>query len=106
MTEVKASVISRYRDGQGISGPLPIPSHEPFMTFLLDLYEGRYGIENTRQAMLEVRQVGLVPFCVTIDDEGAEYLPRLLGTGHFVVICDPSELPQRLPRLHARLTQP
>jgi nitric oxide reductase NorD protein len=72
----------------------------------LDLYEGRYGIEDTRQAVLEARRAGLVPFCVTIDDEGAEYLPHLFGTGHFVVIRDPSELPRRLPRLYARLTCP
>jgi nitric oxide reductase NorD protein len=72
----------------------------------LDLYEGRYGIEDTRQAVLEARRAGLVPFCVTIDDEGAEYLPHLFGTGHFVVIRDPSELPRRLPRLYARLTYP
>ncbi len=70
----------------------------------LDLYEGRYGIEDTRQAVLEARRAGLVPFCVTIDDEGAEYLPHLFGAGHFVVIRDPSELPRRLPRLYARLT--
>jgi len=72
----------------------------------LDLYEGRYGIEDTRQAVLEARRAGLVPFCVTIDDDGAEYLPHLFGTGHFVVIRDPSELPRRLPRLYARLTCP
>lgn len=71
----------------------------------LDLYEGRYGIEDTRQAVLEARRTGLIPFCVTIDDEGAEYLPHLFGAGHFVVVRDPRELPRRLPRLYARLTQ-
>ncbi len=50
--------------------------------------------------MFEARQVGLVPFCVTIDDEGVEYLPHLLGTGHFFVIRDLSGL----LRLYARLT--
>jgi nitric oxide reductase NorD protein len=71
----------------------------------LDLYEGRYGVEDTRQAVLEARRAGLVPFCVTIDDEGADYLPHMFGAGHFVVIREPSELPRRLPRLYARLTQ-
>ena len=72
----------------------------------LDLYEGRYGIEDTRQAVIEARRADLIPFCVTIDSEGAEYLPQLFGPGHFVVIRDPSELPRRLPRLYARITQP
>jgi hypothetical protein len=35
----------------------------------------------------------------TIDDEGAEYLPHLLGTGHFFVIRDSSGLQWLYPRL-------
>ncbi len=35
----------------------------------LDLYEGRYGVEDTRQAVLEARRQGLTPFCITIDRE-------------------------------------
>lgn len=41
----------------------------------LDRYEGRYGIEDTRQAVIEARSQGLVPFCITIDKEAADYLP-------------------------------
>jgi nitric oxide reductase NorD protein len=72
----------------------------------LDRYEGRYGIEDTRHAVLEARRAGLMPFCVTIDDEAGEYLPHLFGAGHYVVIRDPAELPRELPILYARLTQP
>ena len=70
----------------------------------LDRYEGRYGIEDTRQAVREARRLGLEPFCVTIDDSGNDYLPHLFGTGGYVVIRRPSELPSRLPLLYARLT--
>src|SRR5690606_3844892 len=31
----------------------------------LDLYDGRYGIEDTRVAVVEARNRGIVPFCVT-----------------------------------------
>ena len=72
----------------------------------LDRYEGRYGIEDTRHAILEARRAGLMPFCVTIDDEAGEYLPHLFGAGHYVVIRNPAELPRELPILYARLTQP
>ncbi len=41
----------------------------------LDHYEGRYGIEDTRMALLEARREGLHPFCVTIDQEADDYLP-------------------------------
>jgi nitric oxide reductase NorD protein len=42
---------------------------------------------------------------VTIDDEGADYLPHLFGAGHYVVIHRPQDLPRELPLLYARLTQ-
>ena len=70
----------------------------------LDKYEGRWGIEDTRHAVQEVRRQGLEPFCVTIDPEGNDYLPHLFGSGGYVVIRRPAELPSRLPLLYARLT--
>jgi len=70
----------------------------------LDQYEGRYGIEDTRQAVLEARRLGLQPFCVTIDAKGNDYLPHLFGNNGYVVIRRPSDLPKRLPMLYAQLT--
>jgi nitric oxide reductase NorD protein len=70
----------------------------------LDKYEGRYGIEDTREAIREARDLGLQPFCVTIDTQGNDYLPHLFGTGGYVVIHKPSQLPRELPLLYARLT--
>ena len=70
----------------------------------LDRYEGRYGIEDTRMALMEARREGLYPFCVTIDKEASGYLPHLFGPGNFVVIRRPEELPYQLPMLYARLT--
>ena len=70
----------------------------------LDQYEGRYGIEDTRQAVLGARRLGLQPFCVTIDNKGNDYLPHLFGNTGYVVIRRPSDLPKRLPLLYAQLT--
>lgn len=70
----------------------------------LDQYEGRYGIEDTRQAVLEARRLGLQPFCVTIDRKGNDYLPHLFGKSGYVVIRRPTDLPKRLPLLYAQLT--
>ena len=69
----------------------------------MDHYEGRYGIEDTRRAILEARRIGIRPFCVTIDQEGADYLPHLFGVDGFTVIRKPEELPLRLPMLYASL---
>jgi len=71
----------------------------------LDLYDSRYGIEDTRMAVHEARRLGLTPFCVTIDREAGSYLPYLFGPAGFCVIRKPEELPRRLPLLYAQLTR-
>src|SRR6185369_8905912 len=70
----------------------------------LDHYEGRYGIEDTRMSLVEARRMGLKPFCVTIDKEGAGYLPHLFGADGYLVARKPEELPILLPRLYSTLT--
>jgi nitric oxide reductase NorD protein len=71
----------------------------------LDLYDSRYGIEDTRMAVHEARRLGLTPFCVTIDSEAGAYLPYLFGPAGFCVIRKPEDLPRRLPLLYAQLTR-
>jgi nitric oxide reductase NorD protein len=70
----------------------------------MDHYEGRYGVEDTRMALIAARRAGLKPFCVTIDREGASYLPHMFGPGGFTVLRNPEELPTRLPMLYGQLT--
>jgi nitric oxide reductase NorD protein len=51
-----------------------------------DAYDGRYGVEDSRQAIAEARGFGIHPFCLTIDLKGGDYLPRIFGpTGHVVL---------------------
>ncbi|HLA33404.1 MAG TPA: VWA domain-containing protein, partial [Rhodocyclaceae bacterium] len=70
----------------------------------IDVYEGRYGIEDTRMSAIEARRKGVRPFCVTIDREGADYLPHIFGPTGYTVLRKPEELPLRLPLLYAQLT--
>ncbi|WP_341520340.1 VWA domain-containing protein [Pseudomonas sp. G.S.17] len=72
----------------------------------LDLYEGRYGVEDTREAVLEARRQGLTPFCITIDREAGDYLPYMFGANGYILISQPEQLPLRLPQLYRQLTQP
>ena len=72
----------------------------------LDLYEGRYGVEDTRHAVMEARRAGLIPFCITIDQEAGDYLPYMFGANGFTVIKEPVQLPTRLPQLYRLLTEP
>lgn len=70
----------------------------------IDRYEGRYGIEDTRQAVLEAKQKGLQPFCVTVDDQANDYLPYLFGSRGYARVSDVQRLPQLLPKLYLNLT--
>ncbi len=71
----------------------------------LDAYEGRYGIEDTRAAVVEARRAGLLPFCVSIDRDANAYLSYLFGVNRYVAIRKPGELPARLAALYALLTR-
>ena len=62
----------------------------------LDIYEDRYGLEDTRHAVQEAREAGLIPFYVTIDQEANEYLPMLFGSQGYALLKRPQDLVQRL----------
>jgi nitric oxide reductase NorD protein len=62
----------------------------------LDQYEGRYGLEDTKRAIHEARLVGLVPFCVTIDEAAHDYLPMLFGRQGYVWVHRPQDLALKL----------
>ena len=71
----------------------------------LDVYEGRYGIEDTREAVLAARRQGIEPFCITIDREADSYLPYMFGAKGYTLIKDALQLPERLPQLYRQLTE-
>ena len=69
-----------------------------------DGYRGEYGIEDTRQALIEAKRAGIHPFCITIDREAGEYLPRMYGAVNYTVVSDVARLPFKLADLYRRLT--
>lgn len=68
-----------------------------------DGYDGRYALEDTRMAVLEARKKKIHPFCITVDVEARDYLPRMFGDNRYLIIDRVSKLPRRLPLLYARL---
>jgi len=67
-------------------------------------YRGRYGIEDTRHALLEVKRSGIHPFCITIDKEAQSYLPHMYGQSNFTVVDDVQKLPYKVADIYRRLT--
>jgi nitric oxide reductase NorD protein len=62
----------------------------------VDVYEGRYGLEDTRQAMAEARLQSIRPFCLTIDREAPRYACRVFGHRDHALLRNPERLPEVL----------
>ncbi|WP_313086878.1 hypothetical protein [Pseudomonas sp.] len=59
----------------------------------VDAYEGRYGVEDMRQAVTEAKLQGIQPFCLTIDRQAASYLPKVFGPRQYALLPRPELLP-------------
>jgi len=70
-----------------------------------DRYDGRYGIEDTKKAIEEVRKKGITPFCITVDVDAKEYLSYLFGRNGFAVVRDGQKLPKVIPEVYINLTK-
>lgn len=68
-----------------------------------DQYEGRYGIEDTRQAVREARKQGLAVFAITVDAEARDYIPYLFGRGAYAIFPQASHLTKALPALYRQV---
>jgi len=69
-----------------------------------DKYRGPYGIEDTRRALLQAMHAGVRPFCITVDKEARDYLPRLYGAARYTVVDDVARLPYKVADIYRRLT--
>jgi len=65
----------------------------------VDRYQGQYGVEDSRQAIIEARASGVYPFCITIDRDASEYLPRIFGAAGHTILQRPEQLPTALLRV-------
>ncbi len=69
----------------------------------VDHYPGRYGIQDTRQAVAEARLQGLVPFCLTVDREAPAYMPSIFGRRGYALLRRQELLPAVLVEVVRRL---
>jgi nitric oxide reductase NorD protein len=69
-----------------------------------DGYNGDYGIEDTRHALIEAKQKGIHPFCITIDKAEHSYLSHMFGAVNYVFIDDLAKLPVKIPEIYRKLT--
>ena len=69
-----------------------------------DGYKGEYGIEDTRQALIEAKRSGIHPFCITIDKAEHSYLSHMYGAVNYVFIDNIQDLPVKIPQIYRKLT--
>ena len=70
-----------------------------------DRTEKEYAIHDTHVALLEAKRKGIVPFCLTVDRYGHDYLKQMCDDIGYTVVADIESLPSRITTLYRRLTE-
>lgn len=58
-----------------------------------------YGLHDTMMALLEAKNHGVRPFCITVDQGGSDYLKKMCDPRNYLVIQDIFSLPEVLPKV-------
>ena len=66
--------------------------------------EKEYAVHDTHMALVEARRKQIIPFCLTVDKSGHDYLKSMCGDMGYEVLADIFSLPERLPMLYRQLT--
>lgn len=62
-----------------------------------------YGLRDTTVALREAEAAGIVPFCITVDKAGHDYLREMCDETRYMVIDDIASLPTELPKVYQRV---
>ena len=66
--------------------------------------EKEYAVHDTKMALNEARRKEIIPFCLTVDREGHDYLKTMAGDMGYEILNDITQLPERLPYLYRKLS--
>ncbi len=69
-----------------------------------DRTEKEYAIHDTHMALIEAKRKGMVPFCLTVDRYGHDYLKQMCADIGYEVVPDIESLPSRITTLYRQLT--
>lgn len=68
-----------------------------------DRYEGKYGVNDVKQALREMKSEGIQTYALAIEKQAKYYLPTMFGHNHFQILSSPVELLQALIKLYERI---
>lgn len=70
-----------------------------------DVRDPQYLRFDARRAVEEVARDGVYTFCMSLDPNADEYVERIFGPQHYMVLDQVERLPEKLPMLYAGLTR-
>ncbi len=68
-----------------------------------DKYEGKYGINDVKQALRELNARNINSYALAIEAEAKYYLPQMFGQNHYQILTTPVELLQSLVKLYEKI---
>ncbi|MBL4662927.1 MAG: VWA domain-containing protein, partial [Flavobacteriaceae bacterium] len=68
-----------------------------------DKYEGKYGINDVKQALRELNQRQINSYALAIEAQAKYYLPQMFGQNHYQILTTPVELLQALVKLYEKI---
>ncbi len=71
----------------------------------IDERDPQYLRLDTKKAAEELRQNGVLSYCLTLDPEADRYVSRIFGANNYTIIDNVKRLPEKLPTLFASLTR-
>ena len=70
-----------------------------------DRRSNAYGIQDTMVALKELEMAGVMPFCITVDRTGHDYLRQMCAPSRYLVIDDITSLPKQLPKIYEQIVR-
>lgn len=68
-----------------------------------DKYEGKYGINDVKQALRELNERQINSYALAIEAQAKYYLPQMFGQNHYQILTTPVELLQSLVLLYEKI---
>ena len=71
----------------------------------VDVRDPQYLRHDTKKAVEEAGRHGVLTYCMSLDPRADQYVSRIFGARHFMVVDQVERLPEKLPLLYAALTR-
>ncbi len=68
-----------------------------------DRYEGKYGVQDVKQALKEFDLKNINSYAVAIESQAKYYLPQMFGQNHYQILSQPEDLIHSLVKLYTKI---